>query len=89
MNRGKVPDLAVKAIVAHHFQQFDDVVHAMGYTEFKSLLVSLLQMQDRSAAAFGLENRTPFLDPRIIEFAFSLSADLKIQAARSSGFCGR
>ena len=81
VNRGKVPDLAVKAIVAHHFQQFDDVVHAMGYTEFKSLLVSLLQMQDRSAAAFGLENRTPFLDPRIIEFAFSLSADLKIQGS--------
>jgi asparagine synthase (glutamine-hydrolysing) len=79
VNRGKVPDLAVKAIVSHHFQQFDDVVHAMGYTEFKSLLVSLLQMQDRSAAAFGLENRTPFLDPRIIEFAFSLSPDLKIQ----------
>jgi len=79
VNRGKVSDLAVKAIVSHHFQQFDDVVHAMGYTEFKSLLVSLLQMQDRSAAAFGLENRTPFLDPRIIEFAFSLSPDLKIQ----------
>src|SRR6266487_1445493 len=79
VNRGKVPDIAVRAIVSHHFQQFDDVVHAMGYTEFKSLLVSLLQMEDRSAAAFGLENRTPFLDRRIIEFAFSNSSDLKIR----------
>ncbi len=79
VNRGKVPDIAVRAIVSHHFQQFDDVVHAMGYTEFKSLLVSLLQMEDRSAAAFGLENRTPFLDRRIIEFAFSISSDLKIR----------
>jgi asparagine synthase (glutamine-hydrolysing) len=80
VNRGTVPDVAVKAIVSRHFEQFDDVVHAMGYTEFKSLLVSLLQMEDRSAAAFGLENRTPFLDRRIIEFAFSISPDLKIRA---------
>jgi asparagine synthase (glutamine-hydrolysing) len=79
VNRGKVPDVAVKAVVSRHFEQFDDVVQAMGYTEFKSLLVSLLQMEDRSAAAFGLENRTPFLDHRIIEFAFSISADLKIR----------
>src|SRR5262249_21777964 len=79
VNRGKVPDVAVKAIVSRHFEQFDDVVHAMGYTEFKSLLVSLLQMEDRSAAAFGLENRTPFLDPRIIAFAFSIAPDLKIR----------
>lgn len=79
VNRGKVPDVAVKAVVSRHFEQFDDVVHAMGYTEFKSLLVSLLQMEDRSAAAFGLENRTPFLDHRIIEFAFSISPDLKIR----------
>lgn len=79
LNRGKVHDLAVKAVVARHFEQFDDVVHAMGYTEFKSLLVSLLQMEDRTAAAFGLENRSPYLDHRIIEFAFSISSDLKIR----------
>ncbi len=79
INRGKVLDVAVKTIVARHFEEFDDVVHAMGYTEFKSLLVSLLQMEDRTAAAFGLENRTPFLDHRIIEFAFSISSDLKIR----------
>lgn len=81
LNRGKVFDLAVKAVVSRHFEQFDDVVHAMGYTEFKSLLVSLLQMEDRTASAFGLENRSPFLDHRIIEFAFSISSDLKIRDA--------
>jgi asparagine synthase (glutamine-hydrolysing) len=79
MNRGKVSDVAVKAVVSRHFEQFDDVVHAMGYTEFKLLLVSLLQMQDRTAAAFGLENRSPFLDHRIIQFAYSISSDLKIR----------
>lgn len=79
LNRGKVPDLAVKAVVARHFEQFEDLVHAMGYTEFKSLLISLLQMEDRTAAAFGLENRSPFLDHRIIEFAFCIPSDMKVR----------
>jgi len=79
LNRGKVPDLAVKAVIYRHFEQFEDLVHAMGYTEFKSLLVSLLQMEDRTSAAFGLENRSPFLDHRLIEFAFSIPSDLKIR----------
>jgi len=79
LNRGRVPDEAVKAIVSHHFEQFQDLVHAMGYTEFKSLLVSLLQMEDRTSAAFGLENRSPFLDHRITTFAFSIPSDLKVR----------
>ena len=79
LNRGKVPDVAVKAVVARHFEQFEDLVHAMGYTEFKSLLVSLLQMEDRTAAAFGLENRSPFLDHRIIEFAFCIPSHMKVR----------
>ena len=79
LNRGEVSDLAVKAVVSRHFEQFEDIIHAMGYTEFKTLLVSLLQMEDRTAAAFGLENRSPYLDHRIIEFAFSIPSDLKIR----------
>ena len=39
---------------------------------------SLLQMGDRMSAAFGLENRCPFLDKNIIEFAFSLPPEYKI-----------
>jgi asparagine synthase (glutamine-hydrolysing) len=65
--------------VARHFDHFEDLIHAMGYTEFKSLLVSLLQMEDRTSSAFGLENRSPFLDHRIIEFAFSIPSDMKIR----------
>jgi asparagine synthase (glutamine-hydrolysing) len=81
LNRGSVPDGAVKSVIARHFEEFEDLVHAMGYTEFKSLLVSLLQMEDRSAAAFGLENRSPFLDHRLIELAFSIPADMKIRGS--------
>ena len=81
LNRGSVPDGAVKSVIARHFEEFENLVHAMGYTEFKSLLVSLLQMEDRSAAAFGLENRSPFLDHRLIELAFSIPADMKIRGS--------
>jgi len=81
LNRGSVPDDAVKSVIARHFEEFENLVHAMGYTEFKSLLVSLLQMEDRSAAAFGLENRSPFLDHRLIELAFSIPTDMKIRGS--------
>jgi asparagine synthase (glutamine-hydrolysing) len=41
-------------------------------------LPSLITMNDRAAAAFGLENRCPFLDHRIVEFAFRLPPEMKI-----------
>jgi asparagine synthase (glutamine-hydrolysing) len=80
LNRGAVSDDVVKAVVAPHFQAFSDLRHAMGYTDFKLMLVTLLHMEDRAAAAFGLENRAPFLDKRVIAFAFSIPGDLKIRA---------
>jgi asparagine synthase (glutamine-hydrolysing) len=39
---------------------------------------SLLQMGDRMSSAFGIENRCPYLDKRIIEFGFSLPPEYKI-----------
>jgi asparagine synthase (glutamine-hydrolysing) len=36
-------------------------------------------MNDRAAAAWGLENRTPFLDHRVVELAFQLPPELKIR----------
>lgn len=77
LNRGLVSDDAVKSIIGRHFEQFEDPIHAMGYTDFKLMLVTLLQMEDRASAAFGLENRSPFLDHRIIEFSFSIPGELK------------
>jgi asparagine synthase (glutamine-hydrolysing) len=35
-------------------------------------LPSLLRYEDRSSMAFGIETRLPFLDYRLVEFAFSL-----------------
>ena len=54
------------------FEMFDDPINAMGYIDFKYVMPSLLQMGDRMASAFGIENRCPYLDKRLIEFAFSL-----------------
>lgn len=60
------------------FRYFDPIT-AMQFFDFKFILPSLLQMGDRMASAFGLENRCPFLDRRIIEFGLSLPSHLKIK----------
>ena len=49
------------------------------WEEFNGNLRELLRMGDRMASAFGIENRCPFLDRRIIEFAFSIPPELKIR----------
>lgn len=58
-------------------------VNEMGWEEFNGNLRELLRMGDRMAAAFGLENRCPFLDRRVIEFAFSLPENFKIQGLKT------
>ena len=50
----------------------------VGWDEFNGNLRELLRMGDRMTSAFGIENRCPFLDKRIIEFAFSLPPLMKI-----------
>ncbi|MBI4120934.1 MAG: hypothetical protein HY457_01625 [Parcubacteria group bacterium] len=69
----------VRETLRPYFERFKDPITAMGYADFKLILPSLLQMGDRQAGAFGLENRCPFLDRRIIEFGFSLPPELKIK----------
>ncbi len=83
LNRGRVSDENVKRLIAPHFSAFQDVTHGMGYTDFKMMLGTLLQMEDRASSAFGLENRSPFLDHRLIEFAFSIPGNLKIRGLTS------
>lgn len=46
--------------------------------EFDGNMQELLRMGDRMASAWGVENRCPFLDRRIIEFAWSLPMKWKI-----------
>ncbi|PZT48653.1 asparagine synthase (glutamine-hydrolyzing) [Helicobacter valdiviensis] len=46
-------------------------------------LPNLLRYEDRNAMAHSLENRTPFTDYRVVEFAFKLSNSLKFQKGYS------
>ena len=69
----------VKRTLSPYFEMFSDPISAMGFADFKLIMPSLLQMGDRMASAFGLENRCPFLDKRIIEFGFSLPSNQKIK----------
>jgi asparagine synthase (glutamine-hydrolysing) len=65
------------------FSKQSDVVNAMGFTDIHLSLPSLITMNDRAAAAAGLENRCPFLDHRLVEFAFRLPGETKIREFRT------
>ncbi len=54
-----------------------------GLREFSGNMRELLRMGDRMTSAFGIENRCPFLDKRIIQFAFSLPDEMKIQGTET------
>jgi asparagine synthase (glutamine-hydrolysing) len=45
---------------------------------FTTSLPTLLHFEDRNSMAFSIESRVPFLDHRLVEFAFSLHNELKI-----------
>jgi len=46
---------------------------------FSTSLPSLLHYEDRNSMAFSIESRVPFLDHRLVEFAFSLRNEDKIK----------
>ena len=46
---------------------------------FRNNLPALLRFEDRNSMAFSVEARVPFLDHRLVEFAFSLPSDLKFR----------
>jgi asparagine synthase (glutamine-hydrolysing) len=46
-------------------------------------LRSLLRYEDRNSMAHGIESRVPFLDHRLVEFAFSLPPDAKVRGAET------
>ncbi|UCC95070.1 MAG: asparagine synthase (glutamine-hydrolyzing) [Candidatus Omnitrophota bacterium] len=56
-----------------------DHIHAMGIADFYTTMQELLQFADRINMAFGMENRSPFLDYRLIQFAFSIPSKYKIR----------
>ena len=65
--------------VEFHFKKSQSVINGMTMTDFYSTMQVLLQMSDRLTSAFSIENRSPFLDHRIIEFGFGLDDNMKIR----------
>jgi len=57
----------------------DDIVHFMGLNDFYSTMQVLLQMADRVNMAFSVENRSPFLDYRLMQYAYSMPSKYKIK----------
>lgn len=70
----------VTNLTEYHFSKMDgDIVHSMGVTDFYSTMQVLLQMSDRMCMAFGVENRSPFLDHRLLQYAYSMPSEFKIK----------
>jgi len=68
----------MREIVKPFFDFFGDVVHAMGAFDFYYTMQIMLQMSDRMSMAHSVESRSPFLDHRLIQYAFSMPAKYKI-----------
>ncbi len=50
---------------------------------FNTMLPSLLHFEDRNSMAFSIESRVPFLDHRLVEFAFTLDDDDKVNYCKT------
>jgi asparagine synthase (glutamine-hydrolysing) len=68
-----------KSIEYYSTKMKDDIVHFMGINDFYSTMQVLLQMGDRVNMAHSIENRSPFLDHRLIQYAFSMQSQYKIK----------
>lgn len=53
------------------------------HSTFSGSLPGILRNVDRNSMAFSIESRVPFLDHRLVEFCFSLPAEMKLRAGKS------
>ena len=79
MHSEALRDHLEKLVELYFSKMHNDVVHAMGVTDFYTTMQVLLQMSDRICMAHSVENRSPFLDHRLLQYCFSMSSDFKIR----------
>jgi len=63
----------------------DDLLNRMSYADLHSYLPEcLMTKMDVASMANSLETRSPFLDHKVLEFAFSLPGNLKLKGLRGT-----
>jgi asparagine synthase (glutamine-hydrolysing) len=63
-------------------KKFSSMLQNQLYQDLTSLSIpALLRYEDRNSMAFSIESRVPFLDYRLVEFIFSLPAEMKMNNA--------
>jgi len=76
---GLVGASLMKMFLTDHWSERRSALENMAYVESRIFLQPLLQMADRMTMAHGVEGRCPFLDHRVVEFAFSLDDSLRFR----------
>ncbi|WP_323668693.1 asparagine synthase (glutamine-hydrolyzing) [Aliarcobacter butzleri] len=80
---GKV-DLSLFDILEYSFDG-NDLIDSLSRLDFKRYLVDdIMTKVDRATMAYTLEARVPLLDHRVVEFAYSLPTNLKLQNGAKS-----
>ena len=72
----------MRAYLSHLWSDRKSLLENMCYIETRVFIQPLLQMGDRMCMANSIEGRCPFLDYRLVEFAFSLSDDIRFREQR-------
>ncbi len=79
----KTPDESVGEMFTHYFSEEEDPFESLKRFEWENFLIKNLHYTDRMSMANSVENRVPFLDHRIVEFAYNCPTQYKISKALS------
>ena len=65
------------------------LLNHLAFDTLSRMLPSLLRYEDRNSMAFSIETRLPFLDYRLVEFAFSLPDDQRLDGLTTKAILRR
>ena len=57
----------------------DDFINKVLYLFLKIYLLEMLERQDKTSMAWGIETRVPFLDHRLVEYVVNIPSKYKIK----------